>query len=447
MGLIARTLGGLLPARKIAVGASVPTWQHGTPQQQRENYYRYSLEGYGGNEIVYACVEELSTSAAEPEIAAYRGEGKTRERVERHPALDVLGRPNPFCDRFTFWATIIMHLSIAGNAYVEKVRSGAGKVVELWPLRPDRMWVLPDQQAYIRGWEYRLAEQTHYLDARDVLHFRNRNPLDDYYGLPPLAVAARRVDTDNYMREFTGAFFRNAGVPAGLLTVKREVDATDRRIIQDRFRGELAGPSNWHSLLVLDATEASYTPMGLPLGERGLVLPELDEIHEARIPMAFGVPLELIGARLGMIHGNRSTMKEARASFWDETLAPLYQQLSEVLNLALLPEYPDLTCFEFDLGTVAALREDEDQKHTRIREDVKAGLLSIQEGRQELGREPEFEAGAILLLPDNLSPLPAEQLDNPPVPEPDPKAALPPPAPSRNGNGRAREEDLQEVRR
>ena len=74
MGIIADTFDALtaaiVPQRKIAVGATVQTWEHGTPQHQKESYYRYALEGYSGNEVMFACVEELASSAAEPRLVA-----------------------------------------------------------------------------------------------------------------------------------------------------------------------------------------------------------------------------------------------------------------------------------------------------------------------------------------------------------------------------------------
>ena len=435
MGLIAEaftTVRGLLPERKVAVGAAVQTWEAGTPQQQKESYYRFALEGYGRNELVFACVEELATSAAEPRLVAVRKTSKGTEQVKDHPILDLFERPNPFCSRYALIASLIMYRAVSGNAYLEKVRSAAGKVVELWPLRPDRLYVIPDERTHIRGWLYRLGGQEWTLATRDVIQTKARNPLDDWYGLPPLAVVAPRVDTDNFMRAFTGAFFRNAGVPAGLLTVEKQVGAAERAMIADRFRNETGGPGGWHSLLVLGGSglgKVEYTAMGMPLGERGLVLPELDEISEARIPMVFGVPLELIGARLGMIHGNRSTTKEARASFWDETLAPLYQELAADLTNGLVDEYGDFDYLEFDLSTVKALQEDQNAKSERVLKQLHGGAISVQEARVDLGRDPEFEPGAILVMPDNVSGLPADQLDAPPAPAPPPS-----PAPS-DGNG------------
>lgn len=445
MGVISDALNdmrAIVPARTQSVGAAVPTWSEGVPQYPRQPFYRYALEGYSSNEIVYTCVEELSTSAAEPRLAAYvlNAKGKP-EQVANHPIIDLFERPNPFMSRYQFVASLIMYRSVAGNAYVEKVRSASGAVVQLWPLRPDRMFVIPDKEKHIRGWEYRLGDQVYYLPAENVIQTKTRNPLDDWYGLPPIAVIAPRVDTDNFMRAFTGSFFRNAGVPAGLLNITKQVTALEKEAIKHRFNVATGGPGGWHSLLVLDNMgQVDYTPMGLPLGGQGIILPELDEIDEARLAMVFGVPLELIGARLSMLHGNRTTMKEARATFWDETLAPQYQELASDLSLGLVSEPwgADLDYIDFDLSTVRALREDEDSKHTRIRADLAAGYISIQEARSETGREPEFDADAILMIPDNVNPLRAQDAINPPVPEPIP----PTPKPALNGNGHGKPVDM-----
>lgn len=390
MGLISDALSLIVREQKTAIGATTPTWQAGNPQYEMGSipYVRAGREGYGGCEIVYACIEELATSAAEPRMAAYSGRGKSREQIEDHPLLDLLERPNPFMDRYTFWAAVIMYLSVAGNAYIEKVRSKADGVVQLWLLRPDRMRVIPDRDRFIRGYHYELGDIKHDFDARDIIHLKYRHPTDDYYGLPPLAVIAPRVDTDTWMRSFARSFFLNAGVPSGLLSVERTVGAAERELMKQRFRGETGGAGGWHSTIVLENTAATYTPMGLPIGARGLAMPELDEISEARLAMVFGVPLELIGARLSM-RGQRSAAREARAGFWDETLCPLYAMLAAPLNSDLVPEFAGVESIEFDLSTVKALQEDEDGLHTRLRDDMLAGGITREEFRKGIGLDEE----------------------------------------------------------
>ena len=439
MGLFADSVRALIPERKAAnAAAAVPVGVLGVPQypdmQAGGAYYRFAREGYSANEIIFACIEELATSAAEPRMMAYRKTASGPEKLTDHDSLELFEHPNPWMDRYTFIASIIMYRMIAGNAYVEKVTSAAGKAREFWLLRPDRMRVIPGTaREHIRAYRYEIGTYAADLPAATVIHHKQRHPLDDYHGLAPLAVVAPRVDTDNWMRSFTRSFFTNAGVPAGLLNIQRAANDAEKEAIRARFRAQYGGPAGWNNLLVIDNAVAKYEPMGLPLGRGGLVVPELDEINEARLAMCFGVPLELIGARLGMVHGNRSTTKEARATFWDETLLPLYEEMGAAFTLGLRPDYPDVDYWAFDTSTIKALQEDEDAKHLRIREDVKAGLLTRKEGRQALGVPEEPEAtDDVWLMPVQLQAVPVgEDAPEPAPPGPPGLDALRSAAPAR----------------
>lgn len=412
MGLIRSAFSALAPRRgneqKVAAGAAIQTWQQGNPQYPPYSYERFSRDGYGRNELVYACIEELASSASEPRIAAYQESQPDPTRIDAHSSVDLLNHPNPFMSRYAFMAAIVMYRSISGNVFIEKVRSQAGKVVELWLLRPDRVRIIPDMVKHIGYYTYELGAQKFRIEPQNIIHIRTNNPLDDFYGMPPLGPAAQRVDVDNWMRQFTASFFTNAGVPAGLLNIKKAMEDQDRAVLDDQYRSSFGGSSGWHSLMVLDGTEATFTPLGMPIGERGLAMPSLDEIDEARIPMVFGVPLELIGARLGMVHGNRSTTKEARASFWDETLTPLYTEISEAFTMGMRDEYSDVDYWEFDYSKVKALAEDEDAKHKRVREDLAAGVITREEARDALGHEPKLPKGDTLMLASTVVPWPAD---------------------------------------
>jgi HK97 family phage portal protein len=300
-----------------------------------------------------------------------------------------LRRPNPFQDRYSFLASIPMFLDVAGNAFLHKERSGGGKVVALWHLRPDRVQVIPDAARHIRGYEYRLGGIPYFLPAADVIHLKTRAVWDDYYGLPPLAVAAQWVDIGNAAASFTRAFFRNAGVPSGLLNIQRSVSVAERELIRGQFRSEYGGPAGWHQTLVLDGGDAAYTAMGLPLGERGIALAALDELIEAHVVRPFGVPLELIGARLSM-RGQRSAVREARAGFWDETLQPLYKLIAAQLQMGFRDE-PVLgegwDYLDFDLAGVQALQEDQDALAKRATALYQGGVIQRGEARTLVGHE------------------------------------------------------------
>lgn len=408
-------------SRKIAGPISVAPWQSGRAQLPDGRYETYAREGYGFNELVFACIEELATSAAEPSMKVRKGD----TWFTKHPLLELLTKPNPFMDRFQLIATIIMHRAISGNAYALVTRSGSQKAVQLWLLRPDRLRVVPDRERYIDHYEYMISgAEALPIPVSDIIHFKTRNPLDEFYGMPPLRVLSGRVDIDNYMRDFVKAFFQNAGIPAGVLNIEGAVTPETREEIKRRFRGDYGGPSGWHDLLVIDNTKASFSPMTQQMGQRGLVVPELDEISEARICAAFGVPQSLIGTRTSYQNGGYANKRAEEQHFWTGTLAPLYKELAGALNLRLAPEF-GVDEVAFDLSDVRALQPDADALSARITKEVMSGVRSIQSGARILGIPEEIEPEGTYLVPANLIPTPGRLLRVVPMPMPAP-AQLPP---------------------
>lgn len=408
MGLVKRSL---TPFRNLAgptgfASLAVASWQSGRAQLPDGKYETYAREGYANNEIVYACVEELATSAAEPRMRVRR-QGSKDEWTLDHPLLDLLRRPNAFLDGFEFWATVIMHRSIAGNAYALKVRSRAGKVVELWLMRPDRVRIVPSTSTYIQRYEYDTGGEVVPIPPADVVHFKARNPLNQFYGMPPLLPISGRIDIDNFMKDFVKAYFTNAGVPAGILTVKQALDDALKDEIRNRFSNTYGGPRGWHKLLVLEQTEATFTPMTQNLGRQGLVIPELDRIAARRIAMALQVPPALIGADDAPT--SYAALEMVQRFFWDNTLSPLYKELSGRITLQLAPDFPGVAEVGFDLSDVRALREDVDKVHARERADLMAGGITIEEFRAATGREPKVATGTYL-IPANLVPVGADKV-------------------------------------
>lgn len=412
--------------RNIESWSGVPAYLSGRAALPDQKYATYAKEGYQKNALVFACIEELASSASEPSMQAKQGgrwihlEDGTATSAAR--LLAILNRPNPYIDSYEFWRTVILHRSLAGNAYALKVRSRSGRVVELWPMRPDRVTIVPDAETYIRRYEYNLGTGGVVpLPVEDVIHWRTPNPLDDFYGMPPLMPIAGNVDLDNYSRDFVKTYFEKAGVPAGVLSSKNRLSEDLKAEIKERYSRDYGGAGNWHGLLVLDGADATYTQMTQALGAQGLVLPELNMISESRISMAFGVPLSLIGSLAGAGNSSYGNKKSERESFWNETLKPLYRELVGPLNRGLVPEFPGVQQVAFDLSTVGALQPDTDALWTRIGKALNEGLVGHREARALLGLEAK-QADDVFLIPANLTQTPSDQVGELPEPAPAPVA-------------------------
>lgn len=442
MGLLARS--ARAPLRLLstdnkagAVATAIPTWDMGRPQQQPYDYVRGAHDGYLLDELVFACIDFRMDQTAEAPVCGYRRTAGGDEKIDEytHPAIALLNRPNPFMGRSRLWKTTSMHLDIGGNAYWEKVRSAAGKVVELWPLRPDRMQVIPDGKRYIAGYKYTIGDRYYYLRTEDVIHFRNEHPLNDYYGLSRMAPLGPRIDLDVWQRDFISAFFRNAGVPFGLLNIERRVQPEERDMIRQQFRSDFSG-RNAFSVGVIDGGAASYTAMGLPLGEGGIVLPVLDEMNETRICAVFQLTPSLIATRVGLSSSSYSNRASDREMFWDNVQVPRYRDLDATLTLGLQPDFPDLDRFEHDLSKVRALQEDEDKRHKRFRDDLAGQMITLQEARTSVGLPPEPDEPGLMFVSSQLVPTSSDDLLSGKMPAQPPDNQQPqaqPPAQPQNG--------------
>ena len=359
----------------------LPTWQVGRPAYTNTSFANNITSGYRKNELIYACISIKSNSAAVPVLRVHRK--SDGEKLPDHPLRALIANPNPMMTEFDFHAANLSYLDLAGRAYWEKERSRAGKLIHLWPLRPD--WLKPIRQtaAAISGYLYDVpGERGPTLLATDVLAMRLWDPLDQYNGLAPVQVAARIGDVDNATTDFIKLFWEHGGMPMGLLSSKQMLTDPQVTSIRARWRERYGGYKNWTEPAVLDS-EATYQRTGLTFGEMGF--DALDARSEARICMVLRVPPILVGAKVGLDRSTFANYAEARKSFWQDTLLPQYRHIEDALNADLVPEFGGDIELRWDFSMVPALQEDENAKWTRANEALSRGGITVTEYRDILG--------------------------------------------------------------
>ncbi|MGH7534232.1 MAG: phage portal protein, partial [Gemmatimonadales bacterium] len=384
----------------------LPTWQVGRPLPAPTDFATYAREAYRRNPLVFACILELAQSVAEPRLIVEAEQaGETWAPVPpTHPLRRLLAQPNPEESTAELLTALIVHLQVGGNGYLHKRRNGVQQPVELWLLRPDRTAPVVGEDGMLTRWEYTVPGRPMApVVPGDLVHVKAApDPLDDYHGLAPLAVAARIVDLDSSAIDYLRGFFLNAGVPAGILSFKTRVPPEERKRQKDQWREEYQGlrmPSRsldgggwadwigggggseiggWHALAVLDAG-AEYKELGSR--PEKLRMTAIWEASETRICQVFGVPPILVGAWVGLERSTFANYAEARRSFWEETLSPLYRYLGDVLTRGLAREFGDRLRVRFDLTTVMALQEDADRRRAWSVKLWDSGLGSLNEAR------------------------------------------------------------------
>lgn len=97
-----------------------------------------------------------------------------------------------------------------GNGYAEIVRDMAGRIVELWPLAPDRCWLKRDPVTWLLFLEVHndYGEVVAKLDMRDVYHVRGPG-INGILGDNTFAKAVQTISMSVALDQFSAAYFAN----------------------------------------------------------------------------------------------------------------------------------------------------------------------------------------------------------------------------------------------
>ena len=363
------------------------------------NYANFANEGYSKNEIVHACIRELSVSAATPRyhVTAPSTDGGSIE-VGRGLLYDLVTKPNPYNDWYSFIERLTTFLMVAGNAYVIKERSRGDSVTALYLLRPDRVTIVAGDYG-AESYVYTVGGKEYGIEARDMCHLALPNPAGDLYGLSPLQVAARTVNLDLNMTDFAKVYFQNAGVPSGLLKLKKRLTSQEEAsTIRSRWRSQFGGTNNFHRVAILDE-DAEYQPMSNT--PKDMELTGLHNLTESRICAVFGVPPILIGANVGLQRSTFSNYREARLAFHSETLEPMVSRILRYFNRNLFDEYTGNESLSVDWAAMRSVLDDQAATTTRINSLFTGGILTLNEAREQLGFEAVSD-GAIRRIPSSV---------------------------------------------
>lgn len=372
----------------------IPTWNVGMEQSQPNDVKRYASEGYSKNSLIFSCIKEKATSFASLTPVVERPDGSM---MRNHRVIKLLTKPNTYQDGRVFWETAKTQFEAAGNCYIEKRRESAIRarqqefatypVQELHLIRPDYVTIEPGRtradDVFVVTVEGQVRRR---IPRADMIHIAEPNLINDFYGLPKIALLAREGDIDLSMSDFELSFYRNAGVPMGLLKVKGQRTPEDQQEIKDRFRKAYNGVKRWFDLLVLNSDVAEYQQMGIPQNQ---MESESTRFHvESRICSVFGVPGVIVGARYAMM-GQQQPYEEAEHAFWAETMVPDALRFAGAFTMELLPEFATArdtdAVITYDFTVVRALQEDRSRKMREVVRMILTGGFTVNQALQSMG--------------------------------------------------------------
>lgn len=382
-------------SRFKGAGEFIPTWQQGTAQPNPNPLLTYATDGYSKNSLIYSCIREIATSFAPLKPVIIRADGT---KVTRHRLLTLLANPNTYQSGQKFADLLATQYQAAGNVYIHKVRQSGSRqrrrefdgypVQELQLIRPDYVTIAPGASREEDVFEVTIGGQLRQrIPRRDIIHMHEPSLTSDFYGLPKIALLSREGSIDLEMSDFELSFFRNAGVPMGLLNVKGLRNKDQATEIKGNFRRAYNGFRHWFELLVLNSDEATFTQLGIKQSDM-----EMDSTRfhvESRICSVFGTPGVIVGARYAMQAGQSADYEQSQFQFWSETMVPFGSDVGGTWQMELLPEFAVRADADamvtYDFTNVRALQEDRSRKLREVVRLVLTGGFTVNQALSFVG--------------------------------------------------------------
>lgn len=392
----AERVGGVLPrvtrANRVSPALS-SRWERELGVGQSWMPLSYG-EYYPRSALVYSAIKIRQDAVARVPLRVYRGRARgpgpgargvpTGPDVEAvggsHPVQRLLDSPNPFWTRGDLWRATETYLGLWGSAFWGLERDEAGRVAEIWPLRSDRMRVVPDSQRYVKGFVYAgQGQQMVSYVPEDIVWLRYFNPLDEFSGLSPMAPLRLSVDKAMDALRANRNGLSNDSSPG--LFIETSDTPTDDEVKEfyERWESRYRG--------VDKVRRPALLSNGMKASNLGFSPRDMEYVRSLRwgledVSRVYGVPKPMLADVERITFSNLST---SRKIFWEDTIVPQLMFYEEALNRRMLPQVEGSELFvEFDTGAIEALRESENDKASRRQGYVRTGIMTVNEVRREM---------------------------------------------------------------
>lgn len=286
---------------------------------------------------VYACVRILAEAIASLPLHVYEYQDDGGKKlVHDHPLYYLLhDEPNPEMTSFVFRETLMSHLLIWGNAYAQIIRDGAGRVLGLYPLLPDKMEVQRDDRGNIYYVYSRNSDENPMfkeygnikLKADDVLHIPGLG-FDGLIGYSPIAMAKNAVGMTLACEEYGASFFANGANPGGVL--EHPGVLKDPSKVRESWNSVYRGVNNAHKIAVLEEG-MKYQQIGIPPEEAQFLETRKFQINE--IARLYRIPPHMVG---DLDKSSFSNIEQQSLEFVKYTLDPWVIRWEQSLQRSIL---------------------------------------------------------------------------------------------------------------
>jgi len=309
---------------------------------------------------VYACVYKIASTLASLGLHLYVTDGRRRDMVNEHPALDVTTyRPNNYETAFHFWETVIAQAVSKGCGYAI-IQRGAGGV-------PIAMECVDTDQV-----ERRIVDGRVLFKLNDGLVVAQEDMLEvcNMYRKSPIQLHRENLGLAQAAQNYGSTYFGNGGQMTGVLSSDQPLKSEQMEVLQKSWNGSMTSAGT------------KLLPFGFKYN-RISIAPEEAQFIETRkfqaeeICRIFSVPPALVQLESQTTYNN---VEQQNLMFARHTVLPWAKRIEQELASKLLTMREARNhYFKFSLNDL--YRGDLQARANYFTQMLQNGVISINECR------------------------------------------------------------------
>lgn len=354
-----------------------------------------SEQMYMAVSMVYSCVSVIAQTVAQCRLRVL--DAATEQEIDIDPRvagvqlpsdLVIFRRPNRWQTYYEFWEATFGFLELRGECPWLLLRDKRGQVVQILPVRPDRVDIVPSATDYIDHYILVVGTERVVIAPEDMIFWRYWNPQDDWRGLSPISAAALDVELDLCAVEGNRQMFANGVRPSGVMTTDMPIqnqEMLDR--VADRFNEKYAGYQKIGKVIFLSG---GFKWQAINLSAKDMETIEQRKFSEHKVRQIYRVPpLYTMDLTDASVLANADVQERL---LWEANILPKLRRIEERLNEFILPLITQRSVVvRFDYSRVDALR-----KNTAILSQIyqvamKLGAVTPNEVRVDVLGKPRID--------------------------------------------------------
>lgn len=353
---------------------------------------------------VLSCIRVLAESLGSLPLNLYVRGKRGKFRAYRHPLFSLLrDLPNPEMTSVELRMIMQGHLAAWGNAYAQIVRNRRGDVLELWPMRPDRVHIFRQADGLL--WYYYSDDPTADPDVRNVDNWYRKSEIvhlrglgfDGVMGYSVIRLARQSLELTANAEMFGSKFFENGARPGVILKHPGKLSESAYARLKSSWEKRHQGAENAHRVAIIEEG-MDVKEIGIPPGDAQFL--ETRKFQRSEIAALFRIPPHMVG---DLERATFSNIEQQGIEFVTYTLNPWLVIWEQAIYRDLLTVEERKTYFA-RFNVAGLLRGDTAARYAAYASALANGWMSVNDVR-EMEDLNEVQNGDQYLRPLNMTPV------------------------------------------